>query len=414
MSKSNIKSKKSISVKPKKRRGLRIFIAVLCVLVIGGLATSLAFNVLLYRKATALPGTNEPPLDSGNVIVKPSESEYLSMSPTKAFIASEAEGDYITIPMTVTPEVDETIFLKWEMDFTNPDAEWSQGKSIDDYAKLTKVDERKANVKILQLFCEQITVKASLIDKPDVSISSTIDYERRYKFEGFDIKATSSALNEYGAVFTPKLTKMQGSIDAPIKKSMSIKPGYTYMRFIEEILYPAMKSRLEGVGDVYGVKNRLLAHTETGVDSVNSGIYGIFNNKNASPNLAVSFINPVANPKYSVYMQRLFGLFAVFDQSLLNAPIENCEQFLRNEDLGRAISETCTAINRKILEFEAGTEYMRRLDENVFMIPEAFTVAFKLESENYTIEQNLSLPFIFTLFPSSSNSLEIDPPSIIV
>lgn len=406
---------KSNKTKPKsKGKGKKVFAILLCVLLLAVLAASITFNVLLYKKVSVLPDS-DPPLDSGNVIVKPSESAYLRMSPAKASIASDSDGDYITIPMTVTPEIDETIFLKWEMGFTNPNAEWAQGKSIADYATLTQVDERKANVKILQLFCEQITVTASLIDKPDVNISSTIDYERRYKFDGFDIKATSNALNEYGAVFTPKLTKMQGSIDVQTKKSMSIKPNYTYVRFIDEVIYPAMRSRLEGMGDISAVKNRLITYAETGTSSLSSGIYGILNNEKVSPKLSVTFINPVANPKYSVYMQRLFGLYAVFDQTLLNAPIENCEQFVRiHEDIAKALSDTCAIINRKVMELEGGTEYMQRIDQNVFMIPDAFTVTFKLESENYTIEQSLLLPFVFTLLPSLSNSLEIDPPSIIV
>ena len=86
----------------------------------------------------------------------------------------------VTITATPTPADAAQYGVKWEVSWKNPSSSWASGKNVSSYVTFnTSESTSKITIALKAAFGEQIIVKATSLDNPDVSDTCTIDYAQR-------------------------------------------------------------------------------------------------------------------------------------------------------------------------------------------------------------------------------------------
>ena len=98
---------------------------------------------------------------------------------------SAVTGESITITATVEPDNEaENTGVDWTAAWKNAESVWASGKSVSDYVTLTPGGENYAASKSvtlenLQPFGEQIIIKATARDDPEITATCTADYAQK-------------------------------------------------------------------------------------------------------------------------------------------------------------------------------------------------------------------------------------------
>ena len=98
---------------------------------------------------------------------------------------SAVTGESITITATVEPDNEaENTGVDWTATWKNAESVWASGKSVSDYVTLTPGGEdyaasKSVTLKNLQPFAEQIVVKATARDDPEITATCTADYAQK-------------------------------------------------------------------------------------------------------------------------------------------------------------------------------------------------------------------------------------------
>ena len=101
-------------------------------------------------------------------------------------IATVAETA-MTINATITPSEAANHGIDWSIQWTNPSSTWANGKDVTSYVTISPSSNSKTlTVSCLQAFGQQITVKATSQDNPDITATCTLEYAQ---------KVTAASLN---------------------------------------------------------------------------------------------------------------------------------------------------------------------------------------------------------------------------
>lgn len=98
---------------------------------------------------------------------------------------SAVTGESVTITATVEPDNEaENTGVDWTAAWKNAESEWASGKSVSDYVTLTPGGEdyaasKSVTLENLQPFAEQIVVKATARDDPEITATCTADYAQK-------------------------------------------------------------------------------------------------------------------------------------------------------------------------------------------------------------------------------------------
>ena len=98
---------------------------------------------------------------------------------------SAVTGESVTITATVEPDNKaENTGVDWTAAWKNAQSEWASGKSVSDYVTLTPGGEdyaasKSVTLENLQPFGEQIIVKATARDNPEITATCTADYAQK-------------------------------------------------------------------------------------------------------------------------------------------------------------------------------------------------------------------------------------------
>ncbi len=402
MSKTNIKSKKSVSGRLGQGRGIKVFATVLCILIIAILAASIALNVILYRKSNEID--LEPPVGNNGVIVNPDETEQggalLSITSDVATVAAD---ESIVVPITAISSV-ANVKVKWSIAFANPTSKWADGKNVTDYATVTvppltpSIGNRfKANLTVKQAFGEQIIITATRQDDEKISATCTVDYERRVtEFRGFDFEPMQTEYNECTANITPNVTWSIGTVEPEYTQSISIKPTDAYIDFYTRVVYESLKA----MADAAPVRDFLIGYEEVGVDSLTPKLYGVCIEDSSSfpfPT-AVSFIGAnMASARIKLHMQRMLGYSMCFHN-----PYDITQMTLsiyenRLSDLGKDndFALVNEAFNERIRNYNGLTDLMGGY---FYSLENAFEITYEYKSAHSTIKETQTLSFIFSPF----------------
>ena len=115
-------------------------------------------------------------------IVGNSEGNRMSLT---SFRNSAVTGESVTITATVEPDNEaENTGVDWTATWKNAGSEWASGKSVSDYVTLTPGGEdyaasKSVTLENLQPFAEQIVVKATARDDPEITATCTADYAQK-------------------------------------------------------------------------------------------------------------------------------------------------------------------------------------------------------------------------------------------
>ncbi len=439
MSKTNIKSKKSVPIKSKRGRGIRIFVAILCLIVIGALATSITFNVLLYKNISGQNVEKVPPLDDDNVIVTPEDPTpgvtLLSINPEESVVSSD---ETVTVPVTVTPDVeDESLKIDWSIKFTNASSEWASGKRVTEYAAVLPASDGSltANINVKQAFAEQIRVTAAVRGNANVTVSCTVDYVCKYVIEGFEVNSVESEYNDCAAQITPIITKSIGTIDEDITQSISMKVTNDFAGFIDEVIYrPLIKES----SDSY--MQSVMNYTETGADSLTTKRFGIYRDASG---INMSFVS-LSPDRYKLHMERLlqYHRFTPSPSELDEAPLSTYETLWERDRWNKADdcnilfnTNTEQIFTTSPIEYEGGNPSLGLPDTvpvykyglqkirintggnsftDCYKMKRAFIITCTITGEHNEVTYEQTVPMLFKPIPPATGSLEIDPPSIIV
>ena len=98
---------------------------------------------------------------------------------------SAVTGESVTITATVEPDNEaENTGVDWTATWKNAESVWASGKSVSDYVTLTPGGEdyaasKSVTLENLQPFGEQIIVKATARDDPEITATCTADYAQK-------------------------------------------------------------------------------------------------------------------------------------------------------------------------------------------------------------------------------------------
>ena len=98
---------------------------------------------------------------------------------------SAVTGESVTITATVEPDNEaENTGVDWTATWKNAESVWTSGKSVSDYVTLTPGGEdyaasKSVTLENLQPFAEQIIVKATARDDPEITATCTADYAQK-------------------------------------------------------------------------------------------------------------------------------------------------------------------------------------------------------------------------------------------
>ena len=115
-------------------------------------------------------------------IVGNSEGNRMSLTSVRN---SAVTGESVTITATVEPDNEaENTGVDWTATWKNAESVWASGKSVSDYVTLTPGGEdyaasKSVTLENLQPFGEQIVVKATARDDPEITATCTADYAQK-------------------------------------------------------------------------------------------------------------------------------------------------------------------------------------------------------------------------------------------
>lgn len=115
-------------------------------------------------------------------IVGNSEGNRMSLTSVRN---SAVTGESVTITATVEPDNEaENTGVDWTATWKNAGSVWASGKSVSDYVTLTPGGEdyaasKSVTLENLQPFGEQIVVKATARDDPEITATCTADYAQK-------------------------------------------------------------------------------------------------------------------------------------------------------------------------------------------------------------------------------------------
>ena len=98
---------------------------------------------------------------------------------------SAVTGESVTITATVEPDNEaENTGVDWTATWKNAESVWASGKSVSDYVTLTPGGEdyaasKSVTLENLQPFGEQIIIKATARDDPEITATCTADYAQK-------------------------------------------------------------------------------------------------------------------------------------------------------------------------------------------------------------------------------------------
>ncbi len=172
------------------RRGIGKVIACLFLIAIIGLGAAWGTGYGLTGEANPGNWTKKPTdkvtanvavsndgqlMESGSVYNMPAGFTFLAARSTSSETTEYVLGGEITLTAALSNEYINGMF-DWSANFANPAAEWAQGKHTDYYISITPLEDgRKATVKYLAPFAEQIILTATL-QGTESSDTCTIDY----------------------------------------------------------------------------------------------------------------------------------------------------------------------------------------------------------------------------------------------
>lgn len=102
-----------------------------------------------------------------------------------------AETAY-TLTATVTPSEVSNVFVDWSVEFADSDSEWARGKNVTDYVVVTPVSNGAltATAECKAEFGEQIIIKVTSRDNPEIFASCSVDYMKRMDNVSISVSAT--------------------------------------------------------------------------------------------------------------------------------------------------------------------------------------------------------------------------------
>ncbi len=115
-------------------------------------------------------------------IVGNSEGNRMSLTSVRN---NAVTGESVTITATVEPDNEaENTGVDWTATWKNAESVWASGKSVSDYVTLTPGGEdyaasKSVTLENLQPFAEQIVVKATARDDPEITATCTADYAQK-------------------------------------------------------------------------------------------------------------------------------------------------------------------------------------------------------------------------------------------
>lgn len=115
-------------------------------------------------------------------IVGNSEGNRMSLTSVRN---SAVTGESVTITAMVEPDNEaENTGVDWTATWKNAESVWASGKSVSDYVTLTPGGEdyaasKSVTLENLQPFAEQIVVKATARDDPEITATCTADYAQK-------------------------------------------------------------------------------------------------------------------------------------------------------------------------------------------------------------------------------------------
>ncbi|MCM1306488.1 MAG: hypothetical protein NC037_01055 [Bacteroides sp.] len=404
----------------------KIVVALLSVAVLAALGLSIASNVVLHNKIADYKST-EPPFDSGNVIVTPEDPApgiaLLSIDSSELLVAEEKTADF---SLTVTPDVNANVDIRWSIDFTNPDSEWAQGKAVTEYATIIRAGNFTATVSVKKAFGEQITVKAAVKNYEEVYVTCTVDYACKYEVQGFNIEKVENENNEGSAKITPIIAKSIGTVDEEITQTITLGMNENYKNFF---VANAATARIYTLGLSESAQAKYLDNyfdnfKETGTEELVTNLYGyIGENVWTLPQKAFGFVD-LESDRYKVHMERFFGYFlpkcipANPDFKDIMQSVKRYKYSYGYISADEAI-EVNSRLNTNLLNNAKSNTYgfsevrISTAHSGLYSISDAFYVECQLTNAYNNVTYKEDFAFIFKEMPVVG-SLTIDPPSIIL
>lgn len=420
------KNSKSKSTIKRGSKAKRILLIIFTIVLIGALATSVTFNVMMYKKlakATVTPPLAANTAEVDKVIVSPGfAAGGMKMKARGAVAAADSS---VVVPVSVSADTqgaEDELALDWTASFADSTAAWAQGKTVSDYVTVTPVQDGawSANITVKAPFGAQISVIASLRDKPQKRVTCAVDYAVKYSFDKWTFESSSTKFAEYsegviGSQITPVLAKTTGTTDKDLKPTVSVKLGEAGKSFITALH--------NGSGEFWGGEiNDIITYF---AKSANAALELPFS---ISDNVA-KFNESTADDLYIDYL-RIFGYLMTTNEShgsmaadpdstyaeYLNVLSENYGQSYIDDivdELGDAEIVEETILN-PIRAAIAAVESTETLDSVI--INDFFTLSVSLSSDYCTVNETVSLALSIPkgLIAKRVGSLTIDPPSVIV
>ena len=130
----------------------------------------------------------------------------------------------VTITASGTPADAMQYGVKWEVSWKNPSSTWATGKNVSSYITYNTTESTsKITIGLKEAFGEQIIVKATSLDNPEVSATCTIDYAQRVTGVTLKIGDISCVMNggKTNIIYElcPTATGSGGTVTATLNKS---------------------------------------------------------------------------------------------------------------------------------------------------------------------------------------------------
>ncbi len=129
--------------------------------------------------------TKDNTAQNNPLVVNERESRGISlMSAVAVNEAGAYSAESVTITATLKPDnTAENTGVDWSINWQNPASAWANGKAVTSYVTLSAGDDyitsKTATLTCLQPFGEQITVKATAKDNPEVTGACNVDYAQK-------------------------------------------------------------------------------------------------------------------------------------------------------------------------------------------------------------------------------------------
>ena len=124
----------------------------------------------------------------------------------------------VTINATIEPVDAANHGVDWSVSWSNPSSTWASGKTVTDYVSLSG-SGKSCTVACLQPFGQQIIVKATSQDNPDVSATCTLEYAQKVTAATLNIgniNVNFGGSTEVKYEVSPAVTGMGGVITANV------------------------------------------------------------------------------------------------------------------------------------------------------------------------------------------------------